>query len=148
NDALVYVAESRGTDVLVRREIGRVRLAEGEEPPERQTPEPPPLDSDEPWAVTNWAMKSEPTDDARPPGPAERVRLGRERRFRLKRHGIAAAYSPAVGPDGRIAFVGLADDGRRDVFVLEPEGRNGRVRRLTDDAHAERTLTWHGDRVV
>lgn len=146
NDALVYVAESRGRDLLAMRAIARERVGDSPAPAETASPSPPPRDRDEPWAVTDWIMAGESADDARPPGPSERIRLGREQRFRLKKHGIAGVFSPALGPDGLIAFVGLHEDGRRDVFVLDPRDRS--VRRLTHDAHTERTLTWHRGRIV
>jgi hypothetical protein len=48
---------------------------------------------------------------------------------------------PAFSPDGaRIAFVGVAADGKRDVFVVPVAG--GVARRLTDDYWSERDLAW------
>jgi hypothetical protein len=54
---------------------------------------------------------------------------------------------PAFSPDlGRIAFVGVAGDGRRDLYVVPIGG--GKARRLTDDAWSERDLAWGADGIV
>jgi len=54
---------------------------------------------------------------------------------------------PTFSPDGaRIAFVGVAGDGRRDVYVVPLAG--GTARRLTDDYWAERDLAWGPDGIL
>lgn len=148
---MVWVAESRGADTLVVRALARTvrapRVESEEEATSAPAPVGPPLDDAEPWAVTNWALSS--AQDRDPNAPVERIRLGPARRYRMARAGVVAVYSPSIGPDGRIAFVGLHDDGQRDIFVFDPESApDGRLVRLTHDPHAERTLTWHGADIV
>ncbi len=76
--------------------------------------------------------------------------LGARRRYDLGDRDLIAADSPAFSPDGtRLAFVGLDEDGRRDVYVLTP-GDDGRytLDRLTNDEYAERQLSWGPGGVV
>lgn len=48
---------------------------------------------------------------------------------------------PALSPDEEeLAFVGVARDGQRDVYVAPLSG--GTARRLTNDAYAERDVAW------
>lgn len=51
---------------------------------------------------------------------------------------------PTFSPDGAtVAFVGVAADGKRDVYVVPTTG--GGARRLTDDQWSERDLAWGAD---
>jgi hypothetical protein len=51
---------------------------------------------------------------------------------------------PAISPDQKeLAFVGVARDGQRDVYVVSLKG--GVARRLTNDPYAERDLAWAAD---
>jgi hypothetical protein len=67
-------------------------------------------------------------------------------RYDIVEHGIIAAYSPALSPDGRrIAFVGLRADGVRDLYTIDADGA---VAQLTDDPWTERDVAWGPDGVV
>jgi hypothetical protein len=79
------------------------------------------------------------------------IRLGHRRKFDLARAGLVAAYSPAFSPDGRrLAFVGLSEDGTRDVYLLSPGERGDGFDwvRLTTDVHAERSVAWGPEGIV
>ncbi|MFZ5478263.1 MAG: LpqB family beta-propeller domain-containing protein [Myxococcota bacterium] len=117
-DALVYVAEARGRDVLYWRAVNARTK-------ERRT------------------RPGEPDGDAH----VTRFRLGEERAFPVDAWGLVAAYSPTLSPDGRsVAFVGLAPGGARDLWALSLE--DGEATRLTDDAYAEASPSWGPDGVV
>lgn len=153
-DRIAWVAESRGADTLVIQRLAHVvqeprrRKSSSDEDDEPKLG-PPPIDSEEPWAVTDWAMQASEREGVGAPPAMEQIRLGGKRRYRLAKKGIVAISSPAIGDDGRVAFIGLHRDGRKDVFVLDPEGPGGgTVTRLTNDVFAERMLTWHEGQVV
>ncbi len=79
-------------------------------------------------------------------GSAEpfRVRIALKERsaIPLGEHGLVAAYSPSFSPDGKtIAFIGLTEDGVRDIYVAELDGLT-QLYKLTDDEHSERQLSW------
>ncbi len=78
------------------------------------------------------------------PGRPTRLELGRRRRVEL-RHPSGLTFievaDPTFSPDGsEIAFVGLTEEGQKDVFVVPTRG--GEVRQLTRDPFAERDLHW------
>ena len=78
-----------------------------------------------------------------------RVRLGSSTGFDLGEHGLLAAESPAFSPDGnQVAFIGLDEDGQKDIFVFDPGGDEPSVTRVTDSPHAERGLSWGDDQLV
>jgi hypothetical protein len=81
--------------------------------------------------------------EGRPP----RIRLGKRRTLDVRppqggRFTMVA--DPAISPDQKeLAFVGVARDGQRDVYVVPLKG--GVARRLTDDPYAERDVAWGAD---
>ncbi len=69
------------------------------------------------------------------------VSLGMRREFPLAEQGILAAFSPSLSPDEkRVAFIGLLEDGRRDLFLLDVD--SGKTRRLTNNPYTERQVHW------
>ncbi len=70
--------------------------------------------------------------------------LGARVAYKLGKHGLIAAYSPAFSPDGKqLAFIGLSEAGTRDVYVLSLEqGPNVAPQQLTHDVYGERSLAW------
>ncbi len=145
DDKLVYVAESRGTDVLYLQNIlhGAKQLtlnqvqAQNQQQQQPIAPGHPPLppkpwERDEAWDVT--------------------LALGSIREYDLGMRGLIAAYSPAFSPDGkRVAFVGFQANGTRDVYVLDPDdsAEGGfRLTQLTRDVYSERQVAWGPDGVV
>jgi WD40-like Beta Propeller Repeat len=139
--SLVWVAESRGFDMIYWQAYSH-EAAQGDERSKRQQRL---LPGKEKWQV--------------------KVKFGPRRGFRLSHWGLVAATSPVLSPDGkRVAFVGLSQDGRQDVYVLTP-GDNGSdgaangvpsrvassgavVHRLTNDNFAERGLAWDSQGVI
>ena len=79
-----------------------------------------------------------------------RLRLGSRTSYDLAKHGILAAESPAFSPDGqRVAFIGLDENGQKDVYLFEAlEDGDFIVSQLTDDVYAERGLTWGEEGLV
>lgn len=73
-----------------------------------------------------------------------RLRTGRSRSFDLGEFGLLTAESPAFSPDGRsVAFIGLDEDGQKDVYIFEAlDDGDFMVSQLTDDVYAERGLSW------
>jgi hypothetical protein len=78
--------------------------------------------------------------EGRPP----RVDRGRRRTLDLRPPGggrFISVADPALSPDAQeLAFVGVARDGQKDVYVVSLKG--GEARRVTDDEFAERDLAW------
>ena len=71
------------------------------------------------------------------------------RAYPLVKKGIIAAMSPSLSPDGkRVAFIGLTEDGVRDVYVLDPKGDDFSLTQLTHDISTERELTWGPSGIV
>ncbi len=79
-----------------------------------------------------------------------RIRLDDHTRYDLGESNIMAAEAPAVSPDGkRVAFIGMDEEGQKDVFVLTPGGGGDfDLQRLTDDVYAERGLDWRESGLV
>ncbi|WP_342380827.1 tolB protein precursor protein [Myxococcus stipitatus] len=77
-------------------------------------------------------------------GTQVELSLGGRKTYRIDKHGLLAAYSPAMSPDGRyVAFIGIKDDGLRDVYVIDLEaGTDAKPLQLTDDVFSERQVTW------
>ncbi|MFP4597682.1 MAG: tolB protein precursor protein [Persicimonas sp.] len=72
-------------------------------------------------------------------------------RYDLEEWDIVAVDTLSVGPDGRrIAFVGLAENGQKDLFLLEPrdDGERFAINQLTDDIYAEREVSWGAEGIV
>jgi hypothetical protein len=66
---------------------------------------------------------------------------GDDETHELDEHGVLAVFSVSLAPEGdRVAFVGLDTAGHRDLFVLDL--KTDEVVRLTNDIHAERTVSW------
>jgi hypothetical protein len=130
-DALIYVAEANGEDLIYWQRVNHVveeREADATPSPFSVAANPNlPKREEEPWSVS--------------------ISLGEERYYRLRQHGIIAAFGPSLAVDGqRIAFVGLAENGVRDIYVLTPRGTGGPedydLTRVTDDTYAERQVAW------
>ncbi|WP_224247743.1 M61 family metallopeptidase [Hyalangium gracile] len=70
--------------------------------------------------------------------------LGDKTAYRVGQHGLLGVPTVAFSPDGKsLAFIGINDEGIRDVYVLNLEqGPDARPRKLTDDMYAERQITW------
>ena len=84
----------------------------------------------------------------RPPGKGKpsTLDLGERRRVDVV-HPTGRRFieisDPSFSPDGsQLAFVGLTETGRQDVYVVSSKG--GKARQLTDDPFAERDLAWGG----
>jgi hypothetical protein len=81
--------------------------------------------------------------EGRPP----RITLGRRRGLDVRPPSggrFIQVADPAISPDQKeLAFVGVARDGQRDIYVVSLGG--GVARRLTDDPYAERDLAWSAD---
>ena len=79
-----------------------------------------------------------------------RIRTRSRGTYDLSEHGLVTAESPAFSPDGRrIAFLGLDEEGQKDLYIFQAlEGDDFMVTRLTDDAYAERGVSWGPDGVV
>ncbi len=171
---IVFVAESKGVDVLyvqdIQHEANRTAApppAVGESPADRALPPGhPPLGPTSPVSPTPGApsdaataTRGEPTTaDGRTISEAEaelwnvRLKLGKRRRFELGKKGLVAAYAPAFSPDGkRVAFVGFNQQGLRDVYVLDPDEADEhgfRLTQVTKDEFSERHLAWGPDGIV
>lgn len=77
-------------------------------------------------------------------GDKTRFSLGKRRRLDLSSHGLIEAGDPVFSPEGdRVAFFALDDAGRVDLWVADLA--TGDVARLTNDAYAERDLTWSNE---
>lgn len=91
-----------------------------------------------------------PPPPRRAPGFVARLGLDHRQAFPLGEKGLIAAFSPSFSPDGqRIAFIGLAEAGTRDVYVLDPQaGPDAPLLQVTHDAYTERELTWTEQGIV
>ncbi len=81
--------------------------------------------------------------EGRPP----RISLGARDTVALRPPGggrFIQIADPAISPDEKeLAFVGVAGDGRQDIYVSSIRG--GAVRRLTNDPYSEKDLAWGTD---
>ncbi|MCP3097597.1 tolB protein precursor protein [Myxococcus sp. K15C18031901] len=77
-------------------------------------------------------------------GTSVKLELGERKAYRIDKHGLLAAYSPAISPDGRyVAFIGIQDEGLRDIYVIDLNAStDAKPLQLTDDVFSERQLTW------
>jgi hypothetical protein len=155
DDRLVYIAQAGGKDLIYVQPIERTaRRLDAPEPAAPTVPPPViPAQPGEPAPVPPGDV--EESEDLPGVDPDEawdvRLRTGRRIGYDVSEHGIIAAFSPALSPDGeRVAFVGLEERGVKNVFVLEPQGENGAfsVRRLTDDDFAQRQVSWGPEGVI
>ncbi len=133
-DALVYVAEDRGHDVLYWQSYEhRAELQRHDDEETVATPRNP-----------GWVADA-PTDDWR-----VRISLGTRRTYALESQGLRAAFAPTFSPDGKqVALVGLDTDGNKDIYVLTPTGEASfELSRITHDVYAERELSWGAGGIV
>jgi hypothetical protein len=118
-----FSAQDGAGDRLWIRSWTRVEPPPGKETPPAKGPPPgkaPP--AEKPPVLRIGPLREVPTQ---PPGGGRFIQI----------------TDPAFSPDGSmIAFVGVAGEGRRDVFVVPIGG--GVARRLTDDFGSERDLAW------
>ncbi|RAL22962.1 tolB protein precursor protein [Lujinxingia litoralis] len=119
NDQLVFIASANGRDMLYLQEI--------EHRAERK--------QNSRGTAEGWDIDLE---------------LGKKRAFDLGTRGLLAAETPAFSPDGtKIAFVGLDDEGQKDLYLFEAhQKRDFTLRRLTHDLYAERGLSWGPEGLV
>ncbi len=119
-DAVVFFASSQGRDVLYLQ--GFEHAAERVAPLEGGTTTP--------WKIT--------------------LKPGKRIAYQLAKHNLLAAESPAFSPDGQqIAFVGLNEDGQKDLYIFRPlENNDYLLTRVTDDEYAERSVSWGPDGIV
>lgn len=135
DDTLAFVAEADGGDVLYYQRFVHTAV--------KRTPEPPLPDERLERPSLSTGRPKDP-----PPTPTEiwdvDLDLGDRRGFALKAHGIYAASSPALSPDGKsVAFIGLGGSGNKDLYVLTPgEDDTYALTQLTDDVYAERDAAW------
>ncbi|MFU8802820.1 MAG: tolB protein precursor protein [Bradymonadaceae bacterium] len=122
-DHLVFVARSEGRDVLYLQ--GFDHRAERAEPDE----------DDEAEKRPSWDV---------------RLRLGKRQAYKIGEKGLLAAESPSFSPNGEhIAFVGLDEDGQKDIYIFTPlEDGEFLLTRLTEDIYAERSLSWGPQGIV
>ncbi len=148
---LVFVAESRGADVLYVQDI--------EHAAERMSRPPTVVETQDVVSPSTMAGVSPTQTTEKEVLPAlapetwdVRLKLGKRRKIELKRHGLLAAYAPVFSPDGgQIAFIGFRQEGLRDVYLLTPDegAQDGySLTRLTEDDYAERELAWGRDGLV
>jgi hypothetical protein len=82
-----------------------------------------------------------------PEGKSPRVTLGKRRALKIRPPSggrFIQVSDPAISPDGKeLAFVGVAQDGQQDVYVVAIKG--GEARRVTKDPYSEKDLSWGGD---
>jgi hypothetical protein len=82
-----------------------------------------------------------------PEGKAPRITIGKRKAIEIRAPGGARfiqVSDPALAPGGReLAFVGVASDGRQDIYVAPLKG--GTARRITDDPFSEKDLSWSKD---
>jgi len=145
DNALVFVAQSNGFDVLYYQPIEHQARwqSEGPNPYYR-----PPASGYGPYGrppIYAPGAPYSPTGASRRPERWEiKLSLGSRTAFPLEKAELLAAESPAFSPDGRqVAFVGLDSRGVRDLFVMPlSKGGDVKVRRLTNDIYAERQVSW------
>ncbi|MCK6548894.1 tolB protein precursor protein [Myxococcota bacterium] len=133
NDAIAYVAQSGGADVLYVHHF------------QHHAEKLDPL-SDEGFARGGHASATRWTMASLKPRDVYDVDLGSGRAigYELGARGILAVYAPAFSPDGKsVAFVGLDRRGQRDIYVLSPVGaEDAKLVRVTEDEYAERAVAW------
>lgn len=145
DDKLVFLAEANGSDVLYLQSFEhRARRLQAE--PSRPEDRAEDLRRNRPEDLSERDQEAE---RRRERWEAE-IDLGSRQGYRLRERGLFAAYSPAISPDGeRIAFVGLDETGRRDLYVLTPkEDGDFDLLRLTEDDYAERDAAWGPDGII
>lgn len=115
SEEVVFVAQSRGRDVVYRQS----------------------------YSAEANKKKNKANDDSSNNDYRARIKTGSRTGYRLGPKGVVAAESPVLAPDGeRIAFIGLDEDGQKDIFILTPRGDDFELTRVTDDIYAERGLDW------
>lgn len=139
DDALVFIAESDGGDVIYWEQISHEAAKQIQDPPKPREPMRRPLTP---------TVRDPELDEPKVRWEAN-ISLHDRRSFRLKDKGIFTASSPAISPDGkRVAFVGLGADGNKDIFLLTPSGDEFRLTQLTFDVYAERDVAWGPSGIV
>jgi hypothetical protein len=134
-DRIAYMAEARGRDRLVIQHFDHE--ATEQTGPAPGTPEE---------GAGKIDLPLHPIDDP----TWWKVKFHRTKKdvVRLDDAHVVAAGSVAIDPggSGKVAFVGLTDDGQRDLFVADPA--TDQVVRLTHDVFAERDVAWGKDGLV
>ncbi|MFW5968159.1 MAG: tolB protein precursor protein, partial [Persicimonas sp.] len=144
-DSIAYVARHRDRDVIYRQDysqkVDKLSEEELEEREERRSEEPDAPDKEDRTATERAADRVS----------SVRFDLSERVRYRLDDWDIIAVDTVAFEPDGdRIAFVGLEQDGYKDLYVLDPgeDDEQFSVERITDDEYAEREVSWGEEGIV
>ncbi len=121
---LAFVAEVKGRDVMYVQDYAHVVEKRAQDVLVRRTPIRTGID--------------------REVGTTVKLDMGNRVAFRIDKHDLLAAYSPAFSPDGRwVAFIGINDAGLRDLYAIDTQASpDAAPLRLTDDVYAERQVTW------
>jgi hypothetical protein len=133
--SLVFVGESNGRDVIFWQDYSHAAQQVG-------FPEMKMYEVDRPVSPMDLRRQNLPLQPWRVD-----ISLKGRREFALGKKGLIAAYSPVISPDERqVAFIGLNDQGRRDVYVLTPGGPDGfTLTRITQTPYSEREVAWGRD---
>ncbi len=93
-------------------------------------------------ATTNEAGKTTPAKIS--------LETGKIVGYELKDHKLLAAENPSFSPDGQqIAFIGLNEDGQKDLYIFRAlEDGKFLLTRVTDDEYAERGVSWGDNGIV
>ncbi len=123
-DRLAFVAESNARDVIYVQGYTRTAEQRTNEALVRRGP-----------VRTGFERKTTTAVD---------LDLGNRKAYRVGQHGLLGVPSVAFSPDGKwLAFIGINEEGIRDVYALSLEdGEDARPRKLTDDIYTERQITW------
>nr|WP_217918679.1 tolB protein precursor protein [Myxococcus sp. AM010] len=130
NDKLAFIAEITGRDVIYVQDYTHKSEQRGSD-----------------VLVRRNAIR---TGIDREVGLVVDLSLGGRTAYRIDRHGLLAAYSPAFSPDGRwVAFIGINDAGLRDIYAIDLQaGPDAPPLQLTDDVFSEREVTWGPSGVI
>ncbi|MFP2932209.1 TolB family protein, partial [Pyxidicoccus sp. 3LG] len=123
-DKLAFVAETTGRDVIYIQDYTHTSEKRAADVLVRRTPIRTGIDREVGLVVS--------------------LEVGGRTAYRIDKHGLLAAYSPAFSPDGRwVAFIGINDAGLRDVYAIDLQaGPEAKPLQLTDDVFSERQVTW------
>jgi hypothetical protein len=114
---LAFVAQSKGRDVIYVQDFADNSVAE-------------PCAAKGPRAsqVCRWSVD---------------IKLGMRHRLEVGRKGMLTVDAIALSPDGRsLAFIGLGEDGRKDLFMIPDLSDELQIVPLTHDVYGERSVSW------
>jgi hypothetical protein len=139
DDRIAFTGRSKGVDHLFIQDYTHTVTREPKETSDDDTG-----DKED----NGKAKDGEPSFGSRIEGA--RFNLKGRTRYDLSEAGIVAAESPAMAPEGdRVAFLGLSDQGQRDIYIMDPEGGGEfTLAQITDTEAGERGLDWGPDGLV